>query len=353
MKKPSRLPVPAAGLRRAVNAVGLLAASLAALAGMAGPAPAQSTHLVVVSGLSGEPQYADLFHQWSTALIGAARERHRVPAANIIYLAERPERDPSAITGQATRANIEQALRDVANRASPGDAVFIVLFGHGGYDGRDSRFNVVGPNVTAREMAAMLDVLSAQRVAIVNTTSASGGFIEPLSGAGRAIVTATRDGRQNNATIFPQHFVHAFVEDVADSDRDNRVSLLEAYIYARQEVAREFQSSSRLQTEHSLLDDNGDRKGTAEPDPRADPTGDGVLARTLYLGGASAVAAEGASPQLQALYRERQRLESALDALRGSRATTDPERYEIELERLLLELARTSQQIRDMEGSSR
>jgi hypothetical protein len=333
---------PPAAARAALLALALATAAVA-------PAAAQQTHLLVVSGVSGEPQYADLFHGWGTALVAAAAGRHHVPEANIVYLAERPERAGS-ITGRATRENVEQAVREIAARAAPGDVVFIVLIGHGSFDGRESRFNLVGPNLTARDWADLLEAFPAQRVAFVNTTSASGGFIEALSGPNRAIVTATRDGRQNNATIFPQYFVEAFIEDVADADRNGRVSLLEAYTYARQEVARAYQNTSRLQTEHALLDDDGDGKGTAEPDPRAG--GDGVLARALYLGGTAAIVAEDASPELRALHQQRDRIEAEVDALRGARATLDADRYETELERLLLELARTGQAIRALEANA-
>lgn len=332
-------------VRRGVVAGAVAGAAM--LAPLAMPAVAQQTHLIVITGQSGEPQYAELFHEWASTLVTAAKERHRVQAANIVYLGESPARDPSLISGESTRANVEQAIRDVARRAQPNDIVYIVLIGHGSYNGRESQFNVPGPNLSAADFAGLLAELAAQRVAFVNTSSASGDFIPPLSGPNRAIVTATRDGRQNNATIFPRYFVQAFAEDVADSDRDGRVSLLEAFTYARQEVAREYETTNRIRTEHALLDDNGDGVGTAEPDPRSG--GDGSFARTLYLGGATAVAAENASPELRALYQTRLRLESELDALRGNRANMEPARYEAELERLLLELSRTSQSIRELE----
>lgn len=318
-----------------------------AVAGARSAVAQPSTYLLVVSGLSGEPAFAERFHAWGTTLVRAARERHGVPAENIRYLAERPERDPELIHAAARKENIEAAIREIAGRAADGDAVFIVLIGHGSYDGRTSRLNLVGPNMTAEEWAAQLDLLAGKRVAFVNTTSASSDFVRVLSAPGRAIVTATRDGRQNNATVFAGYFVQAFAEDVADADRDGRVSLLEAYEYARKEVAREYASTNRLQTEHARLDDDGDGEGTHEPDPTAG--GDGVVARTLYLGGTRWIVAEDASPELQALYRERQRLEAELDELRAASATMDAARYEAELERLLIELARVSQSIREKE----
>jgi len=331
------------------GAIRALMAAVAIAFAAPGAAAAQQTYLLVVAGLSGEPAFATRFHEWGSTLVRAAEERHSVPASNIYYFAERPERDPELIDGPARRENIEAAIREIAERAGPGDAVFIVLIGHGSYDGRESMFNLTGADMSAEDWAAQLDLLAEQRVAFVNAASASGDFIRVLSKPGRAIATATRDGRQNNATIFPQYFVTAFSEDVADSDRDGRISLLEAYEYARREVARDFQSTGRLQTEHASLDDNGDGTGTHEPDPQS---GDGAFARGIYLGGTGRVAAEDASPELQALFGERQRLENELNTLRASRATMQPDAYDAELERLLIELARVSQSIRELEEAA-
>ena len=57
-----------------------------------------------------------------------------------------------------------------------------------------------------------------------------------------------------------------------------------------------------------------------------------------------------ADPELRALYETRERLERQISALRARRASMDSVAYETELERLLVELAETNQQIRRLEG---
>ena len=143
-------------------------------------------------------------------------------------------------------------------------------------------------------------------MAVVHTGSASGGFVAPLSGPNRIIVAATRTARERNATEFPGYFVEAVAGDGADLDKDGAVSLLEAFIYARQEVARHYEEENELLTEHAVLDDNGDGEGSRDAERRGQ---DGRLAATFRLGRpARAVTADPEphdDPVLARLYGER------------------------------------------------
>lgn len=322
--------------------------ALLALAWLAVPAAAQ-THLVVITGLSGEPRYAAAFHEWSTTLIDAAEGRWGVPESNVVYLAEKVETDPNRISARSTRENIESAFSDLAVRAGPDDEIFVLLIGHGSMRDGESRFNLPGPDMTPADFDALLDAFPTQGIVFVNAASSSGEFIAQLSGERRTIITATRSGAERNQTTFAAYFVEAFAGDGADVDKDGRVSALEAFIYARREVARVYESDGRLLTEHALLDDNGDGEGSSEPGPQE---ADGALARTLFLSGGTATVASGAvpsDPRLAALYEEKRRLEEEVAALRLRKDEMDPEVYERELEELLVELALNTRSIRELE----
>ncbi len=318
----------------------------------ASPAQAQDSHLIVISGLSGEPRYADRFHEWAVSLTDAALERWGLPRSNVIYLAEKVERDPERIAARSTRENVQRTLAELAERAGPADRVFIILIGHGSTLDGVARFNLPGPDMSAADFAASLEALPNRSLVFVNAASASGDFIPALSGADRTVITATKSGYERNETIFAGYFVEAFVEDGADIDKDGRVSVLEAFNYARREVARAYEGEGLLLTEHALLDDDGDGQGTGEPG--AD-TSDGRLASGLFLGaGVELTASESTSdPRLAALYRERQELESRVAALRGRKAELGAEQYEAQLEALLVELALKTRAIRELEESSK
>jgi hypothetical protein len=296
------------------------------------PALAAQSHVVVVSGLGGEPAYSDQFHQWGTAMVDAARTRFGLAPEQVVYLAERPDRDPARINGPSTREQVERTLRELAGRAGPADRILILLIGHGSSDGRGARINLPGPDITAEELAALLARFATQQVVVVNTASASGDFHDPLAGPNRAVITATRSGMERNETIFGRFFVEAFAGDVADADKDGRVTVLEAYEYARQEVERFYKSSNRLQMEHARMEGNRE------------------LARGFHLAAAARGAPAGASAELRALIAERQRLEGQVEALRSRRGEMDAARYEAELESLLVELALKTREIREKGG---
>ena len=325
---------------------------------LAAPVAAQQTYILVITGLSGDPAYAEEFHQWATTLIDAATDRYELPAENVIYLAEKTELDPARIDDRSTRENVERAFATVAERAQPNDYVLVLLIGHGSYSNGESRFNLPGRDLTAKDYARLLEPLGSQQVAFVNAATASGGFIEVLSGEGRTVVTATRSGGQWNATVFGGYFVEAFADGEVESDqnKDGRVSVLEAFEYAVAQVARVYESDGRLQTEHALLDDNGDGEGTRElEDPLATTTAtDGARARTLFIsaGDGTGIAGLPDDPALRALYQERLEIQEQVEALQATRGGTDETRYQAEMETLLVAMALKSREIRAMEGAA-
>jgi hypothetical protein len=306
-------------------------------------------HLVVVSGLSGEPRYAEAFHEWATLLCDAAHGRWGVSESNIIYLAEKTERDPDRIAARSSWENVQATVREVAGRAGPADQIYIVLIGHGSMRDGEAKFSLPGPDPTATAFAELLRSFPTQTVVFANMASASGDFIAALSAENRAVVTATRSGRERDETIFGRFFVEAYAADVADVDKDGRVSVLEAFNYARLEVARVYESENQLLTEHALLDDNGDGEGSGEPGPQGT---DGRFARTLFLSGAAeplVATGEISDPELAELYAQRRALEEAVSELRLRKDEMDSETYERELERLLIELALKTREIRELE----
>ena len=314
---------------------------------------AQQTHLLVIVGLGGDPAFTEQFHDWAVSLIGAATERYGVPRENVTYLAEKVELDPALITDRSTKDNVAAAISAIAERSTSADHVAIVVFGHGSFTDA-ARINLPGRDPSAEDFSGFLNQLDGQNVTFVNAASASGPFVEALSAEGRVVMTATKTGRQWNAAVFGGHFVDAFTDGEADADanKDERVSMLEAFTYARLKVADEFEADGTMQTEHALLDDNGDGVGADEPDPLA---GDGQLARRLFLTSGEDVAASRMAfpddPELRALYQERDALEERVESLRVLRGGTDREQYEQELEAVLVELALTGREIRRLEDA--
>jgi Peptidase C13 family len=321
-------------------------AVVVALAAATGTASAQGTHLAVIVGLAGDPEFGELYGKWGASLVDAATTRFGIPKARVQYLNEKPETDQARITGRSTRDEIVKTFGKLAS-AAPEDVIFVVLIGHGTFDGRVAKFNLPGPDMTAADFEPLVKQLAPRRVVFINTGSASGPFIEALSGPGRTIVTATRNGRESFATIFGGYFVDALTSDGADADKNHKVSVLEAFEFARREVATAYERQGIMLTEHALLDDSGDKEGS--PQPTADGK-EGRVAALLSLGTAGQGDPLPADPALRAMHEERRALERKVESLRLMKDSMDPQRYAAELEKVVTELALKSRQIREAEG---
>jgi hypothetical protein len=334
--------VPGAGARI------LLAALLASLAFPLVVQAQGKTHAIIVVGLGGSAHYRERFHRQAAALKAALTERHGIPAEDVVYLGERPEDAADVIADKSTRANLFRVLGEVGARSHPMDRLLLVLIGHGTSDRNDTQFNLSGPDLTPSDLQTALIPFPTQTIALVHTGSASGGFLAPLSGPNRIIITATRTDRERNATEFPEFFVGAFTDDGADLDHDERLSLLEAFLYARQEVERLYQEQNELLTEHAVLDDNGDGEGSHD----AGLSGpDGLLAATFQLGETAGTAAQVPdNPELARLYEERVEIQDRISQLRAVRDVMEEEAYLADMEELLVELALKTREIRAIEG---
>jgi hypothetical protein len=187
-----------------------------------------------------------------------------------------------------------------------------------------------------------------KQIVLVNTASASGPFVEALSGPGRTIVTATRNGAEHFTTLFGGYFIEALTSPAADADKNKRISVLEAFQYAKTEVARAYEREGLLATEHALLDDDGDKEGSQDPSATGK---DGRVAAVLSLG-ATGEDNLPADPKLRALTLERRDLERRVEALRLLKDSMDPARYTSELEKLVTAIALKTREIRAAEGAA-
>ena len=288
---------------------------------------AQQTHVLIITGLSAEPQYKAAFLKTAATLADSARARWKVADSSLIVLGEDPADDPKHIKGKSTKEEVANAFLRLSKRVAPGDVLLVFLNGHGAGEGPTSRVNLPGPDPTAADYAAWLSGFARQTIVFVNAASGSGDFLPVLAGRGRVVVAATKTGIERNETVFATPFVRGLTGTEADADKDGRVSIFEAFDFAKKEVARAYEADKKMLTEHAVLSDTN-------------------LARRVSFG----PPVGGADPRIAALVAERQALESQVADLRAKKATTDSTVYAAQLEKLLLELAEKSQAIRAAGG---
>jgi len=303
---------------------------------------------LVVAGVGGEEAYTRKFTAQATRLYEALATQLGFAAKNVTLLTEAasgggPEDGARESEAPARRATAEEVRKAFASIKSAGNAeslVLVVLIGHGSFDNQQAKFNLIGPDLTAKDYAQLIGSLPNKRVVFVNCSSSSGEFIKPLSAEGRIVITATRSGNEQNATVFADHFIAGLVDDAADADKNGRVSVLEAFNYATKLTADWYKQKNRLATEHALIDDNADGVGHEEA-----AGGEGALAKLVYLDSKNIDEAAG-DAELGRLIKERQRLEEEVEKLKVRKSEMKPEEYEAELERLLVDLAKVNQQIK-------
>lgn len=336
-------PVRSALLSGATALAVLAVAPLGPLDGSSALEAQARTRALVVVGLGGTAEYRDRFHAQARTLRDALVEQHGFDPSDIVYLGERVEIDPEVIADRSTRDNVVGVLDRFAAASGPDDRTLVVLIGHGTSGAGGEAFNLPGPDIGPADLADALAAFGSTPVAVVHTGSGSGAYLEPLSGPGRIVITATRTGRELNATRFGEHFVAALSGEGADIDRDSRISLLEAYTYARDEVARHYESENQIQTEHAMLDDDGDGSGTHEAGP---DTADGRLASSFAFGGrVQTDVPETDDPVLARLYGERAAIQNRIEELRELSGSLDEDVYLARMEDLLVELALKNREI--------
>jgi hypothetical protein len=290
--------------------------------------------LVLIIGAAGEPEYGEKFSQWA-GLWKQATAKGGLQMSVIGEDTDNPTND---------RTRLLSVLTNEA--AKPAGELWLVLIGHGTYDGRLAKFNLRGPDISASDLAAVLKPCK-RSLAVIECASASGPFINALSGPDRVIVTATRSGYEVNATRFGGYMAEAIADPAADLDKDGQTSLLEAFLLASHKVAQFYKETGRLATEHPLLDDNGDGLGTPADwfrGVRAVKTAangksvDGVRAHQFHL-----VRSDVEQELSVAARGRRDELERKLSELRSRKEAMPEDEYYRQLEGILVEIARLYQ----------
>jgi hypothetical protein len=294
--------------------------------------------LLVIVGAGGQPEFESVFKNAAEEWIqnGLKSSKHGM----II--------EPDARTNELAR--IDAAL--AAQPESP-EELWIVLIGHGTFDGKEAKFNLAGPDLSGAEAAKLLSKVN-RPIIFIDTSSSSSPFINEISGPNRIVITASRSGWEQNYARFGVFLAKSIVNPAADIDKDGQVSLLEAFLTASRDVEDFYKGEKRLATEHALIDDNGDKKGTSaaffrgvravkRPDDSSEL--DGFRAHQLYF----LPNAEEArlSPEQR---KRRNDLELTLEKLRVNKGKIAEDEYLNQIEPILLELAKLYQKVDSAAG---
>jgi hypothetical protein len=270
------------------------------------------TEVLIVTGLAGDAQFEQTFPAQSEAM----KEAFARTGANVSLLAGE----------DARREGIKGRMDEYSRSLTPDDRLIVVYVGHGSYDGRQFKFNLPGPDLSAREAGAWLDDIAAWQLMII-ASSASGAALDVLSDERRTLMTATRSGEQSNVTVFGDYLVQALHDRSADVNKDEKLSLDEVFQFTQRAVADHYEQRRLMATEHPQL----------------------VNARALFT--LNRLPPPTLDPALAALVSRRDGIESAIETLKDSKSGMAPDAYFQELQQLLLELALVQQEL-EREGGA-
>jgi hypothetical protein len=307
-------------MRLAIGVCGLLMTALPVRA---------SVYYVTVAGIGGEPDYEQRF----TASAKDLDKVFKASSGAHVY----------TLTGKdATRLRLAETMATVARDAKPEDDLVLTLIGHGSFDGVEYKFNLVGPDVSAADLAAMCDRVLARRQLVVNTTSASGGSVAALERSGRGVIAATKTGTEKNATVFARYWVEALQDPTADVDKSDSISAMEAFQYADRKTAAFYESQKRLATEHAVFQDTG--RGEAVRVGAAQGK-EGALMSSMTVVRIGASQAAMNDPAKRDLLAKKEELEQKIDALKYQKAAMEPREYKKQLTEALLQLAAVQEEL--------
>jgi hypothetical protein len=320
---------------KAVQSIRVAVFSVVGALAISWPAIAEQRYAIVLSGASGGAKYAEQMAEWRSDIRSALVDRYGFTSDNVRIFV-----DETVKTGeQGTAQNVRTALANLRKQLASDDLLLLIFLGHGTFDGDAAKFNLIGPDLSAVEWAGLLNGLPG-RLIVVNTTEASFPFLERLSAPNRIVITATHSAAQKYATVFPEYFAKAMQEASTDLDKNGRTSIFEVFSAVSLAVKQHFEQRGQLATEHALIDDNGDGVGRESEAPGPD----GALARTLYLD--AELPAIANNPELAALVRRRRELEAEAEAWKLKKGSMPAPQWEAEYEKLMLELARVSREIK-------
>lgn len=330
--------------------VGCLLAAMAGYLQAQDPEPANSRHALIVVGLTATDGYDQTCMEWARRLVEDLTKNwgFRPSELTLAWPYDGESEPDGAARVAATKPGLEEAIRRIASILSEEGRFYMFVFGSGSYDGREYKLNLKGPDLTGIEAKKLLEGIKSRRQAVFWGTSSSGEMVPLLSKEGRVVVSATHSGRERHDPRFPGYFLESLGEESVDTDKNRRISWLEAYLAARTKTDQSFKNEGHLATEHPLLEDSGDGKGQGLP---SEENGEGVLAAVTYF---RRMEAAGKAAESNSRYRQlvnrRDQIESAIQQLKGRRQELATAGYEKQMEELLVTLARVSAQIRSLEA---
>ena len=304
-------------------------------------------YALLVAGLGGEIQYSEKFITYLENSRNALINNFKFPEANVVVLAEPLHQSKSFVNGISNAENIRNEIIAISQKVTEFDNIFIFLFGHGNYDGKNAKLNIPRRDLNDLDYANLLNHFKTNRLVFVNTACSSSPFSKVLSGPNRIIITATNRPTQRTLTVFPEYFVAGLTGAAADLDKNGKLSVLELFKYSAEHTSRHFLDNNHLPTEYAMIEDTGDRRAFRLNE--LDDSNDGNLAALTFFKNRFIELASGGTTVKDSIYftllKEQEGFEAEIVKLKSSKENYDENEYYSKLEALIVKLANLNDQL--------
>ncbi len=293
------------------------------------------SQVIIVVGAGGEIEYEAEFRTAAEKWIDACQ------AAKLSYKVIGLQDDSSESNSLSDREILLAELKKWSIDSA--SYKWIVMIGHGTSTKQASNFNLRGDDISVSDLKQLLSNVGSP-VVIAACFSTSGAWIPELAASDRTVVAATKSGAEINYSRFAKYFAESIYDMSVDLDHDKEVSLLEAFLSASRKTERFYAEDNRLASEHAIIDDNGDGKGTTvdfyeglqlKPNLKTPTAVDGANARKIVL--VPNLSSQSLGPDDLA---ERDQLEKQIEVLKTRKSTMSPDEYYSQLEQVFLRLAK-------------
>src|SRR6185503_14395777 len=100
-------------------------------------------YAVIINGPGGEAVYTKQFEEWTGQLSSVLSGRYGFDAKHITV-------------PRATAEEVKSVFGTLKTQLDANNVLFLFLIGHGSFDGKESKFNLTGPDLSASEYNALL-----------------------------------------------------------------------------------------------------------------------------------------------------------------------------------------------------
>src|SRR5437867_1126394 len=269
---------------------------------------------LILRGVAGSEEHEQKFEKWTAGTSKALVDKFGFSADRVIVLTDK----------KTAQAEIQKAFATLKQQLKPLDTFFLFFIGHGSGEDGQYKFNISGPDYTADDYNKLLGTLNVGRIVIVAATPASGASLDKFAGKNRVVITATRSGQEGNDIVFYDYFLEALQGTAADEDKDQKVSVWEAFKYAVAGTERFYKDEGRLATDHAQISDNGVDKTDAKA--KEPPL---VARSTSFQVDRPVVSSD---PKMQALLNQKKEIEQQIEALRFNKSSMLAADYDKQME---------------------